>query len=529
MESVSDRNLTMKNRLILCGIFLLCLFTKMLAEGISVNPYFQSHMVLQQAQPIVVWGTAAPNSVVKGSFDDESVSALADAEGKWQLTFKARKASFAPKKMTIGDKVFTDILIGEVWVCAGQSNMVWMVRNCNKDTKNLPKEPSFYDGFRILHFIGGAPLTANNGYTDEQLARCNTETFFEYKWEQPTFNRLMDYSAVSTHFGLELRKQLQVPVGIITTAMGGSPIAAWIPSEEVKKFPKVASWYGKDWLTNKDLDYGTKHWAKVNFKRVLPNPPVYILGEFPYHHLWEPGFLFDASHKKIGKAKIKGVVWYQGETDAISQTRIDDYKVLFPMLAQSFRDNYGNPNLPFINVQLPNFSDKHWPQMRAVQEMLTHEDKHAFMVPLIDNGELRNIHYTNKIDVGKRVAYRVVDNIYHKADYAFPEIKYYRIKNGEMEIVFSDVDKQLKFSLDKPAMVEVTDVEGKKDSVQVKIAGSDKIKINVAGASKIKSVRYAYKNCVLNESLLLSADNIPVPPFEICPKDTKKKVKYFAK
>ena len=512
---------------VLSSMFILCSFAKLVADSVCVNPYFQSHMVIQQKEPIVVWGTAEPNTTIDASFDGESQSVRADEDGKWQLTFKSRKASYTPKILKVNDKEFTDILIGEVWVCAGQSNMVWMVGSCDEETKNLPKDPASYDGFRILHFIGGAPLTAKDGYSDEQLARCNTETFFDYKWEQPTFERLMSYSAVSTYFGLELRKQLEVPVGIITTAMGGSPIFSWIPGDVIRKSPVVSRWYGKDWLTNPELASGTKRWAKANFKRVLPDPPVYILGDFPYHHLWEPGFLFDASHKKIGNAKIKGVVWYQGEADSKSSQAMENYKEFFRSLTQSWRANYNNKKLPFITVQLPSFYQQSWPEMRSIQEMLANEDKQAFMVSLIDKGELKNIHYTSKIGVGKRVAYRALDDIYHTSDYSFPVLSYYQVKKGEMEVAFSDVDKNLMFSKSKPAKVELTYVDGKVDSVDVVLKAPNKISFYVNPTNRLKTVRYAYKPYVLDESLILSADRIPVPPFEICPTNSTKKVKYI--
>ena len=192
-------------------LFLLFLIESISAGSISLSPYFQSNMVLQQGKPITIWGTASVGEKIRAVFDGETVFCTADNKGEWSLTFKARKASFNPKQLQVGDTVLHNILIGEVWICSGQSNMAMKTSACDKETYDIKKgEYAISACLLIQEFV----LLRTKGYTEKELLRCNVNDYFRYTWEVASNDRFQDFSAVATHFGIQLHVKSRSPPGI---------------------------------------------------------------------------------------------------------------------------------------------------------------------------------------------------------------------------------------------------------------------------------------------------------------------------
>lgn len=390
-------------------IFPLFVFLDIHAGDILLAPYFQSNMVLQQGEPVTVWGTAPAGEEIQAVFDGETASCLAGERGEWELTFTARKASFEPKELQVGDIVLRNILIGEVWICSGQSNMAMKTSACDSETRKI--EEGAYANIRLLNY-SGISIVANDGYTQEELSRCTVDNYFRYTWEVASRERFQAFSAVATHFGIQLYQKINVPLGLVCCAVGGSAINNWIPERVLKRHPLTRSLYESDWLSNEDVYVNHRERCRNAFKKVLPEGKVFIPGKLPYRFITEPGFAYEASFARIGKVRFRGVLWYQGESDAYSRKSVMNYEILFKMLVDSWRLNFEDPDLPFVTIQLPRFNSPHWPEMRALQEKLCRQIPGIFLVGTKDLGDEHEIHYKAKKAVGERAASVLVDNLY---------------------------------------------------------------------------------------------------------------------
>lgn len=395
-------------------LFLLFMSLDINAGSIRLAPYFQSNMVLQQGEPVTLWGTALPGETIRAVFDGETASCTAGEGGEWKLVFAARKASFDSKELQVGDTVLHNILIGEVWVCSGQSNMAMRTSVCDNETRGIQKGE--YANIRLLNY-SGISIVANDGYTEEELSRCNVDNYFRYTWEVASYDRFQAFSAVATHFGIQLYRKINVPVGLVCCAVGGSAINNWIPEQVLKHHPLTRSLYESDWLSNEDVYINHRERCRNAFKRVLPQGKAFIPGKLPYRFITEPGFAYEASFARIGKVRFRGVLWYQGESDAYSGKSVMNYEVLFRMLVDSWRLNFENPDLPFVVVQLPRFNSPYWPDMRVLQERLCRQIPEIFLVGTKDMGDEQEIHYKGKKAVGERAASEAWNNVYNNTFY----------------------------------------------------------------------------------------------------------------
>lgn len=493
-------------------VYLFVLSFHSLANDLNIDSYFQSHMVLQQNQPIVVWGKATQGTVIEANFDGEKISTETNEKGEWKLTFRPRKASFVPKSLNINHILLTDILIGEVWICAGQSNMAWPVSKCDDNTRNIAIAKDLCNGIRILNCTGVRGV-AKNGYTQAELERCNTEHFFDYQWNIATEKRLQSFSAVGTHFGLVLSGKLKVPLGIICCAVGGSAINNWIPQNILKKSALTSHWFSSDWLKNEEVFINHRKRCKEAFKNVLPFNGEMKLGIFPYRFICEPSFIYEAFLARIGNVKVKGVVWYQGESDAYNEDAVKRYEELFRLMARSWRDNFKNSQLPFFIIQLPSFNSEYWVNMRNIQNRIVRKLPYTYMVPTIDLGDRNNIHYTGKREVGERTAFAVLNKVYGICYKSFPRLDYYQKVDDGIVFTLSGVGNGLKFSREEPVELELLDEKGVVSFGQMSIMDSNNIKVKIADS--VKRIRYAWKSDLKTSSLLQSSTGIPLSPFEV--------------
>lgn len=379
------------------------------AKNVEITPYFQSNMVLQQNEPITAWGKAPAGTVVHASFDNEAIFCTADEAGKWELTFAPRKASFETKELKIEDIVLHNILIGEVWICSGQSNMAMKTSACDSETRGIERRE--YSNIRLLNY-SGIRIVANDGYTQDELSRCNVDDYFCYKWEEASYDGFQAFSAVATHFGLQLYEKMNIPIGLVCCAVGGSAINNWIPEHVLKHHLLTGSLYESDWLSNEDVYVNHRERFRNAFKNVLPENEAFTPGQLPYRFITEPGFAYEASFGKLGKIKLRGVLWYQGESDAYSEKSVANYEILFKLLVDGWRLNFRDQDLPFVTIQLPRFNSPYWPKMRALQEELCKQISHIFVVGTRDLGDVKEIHYKKKKVVGERAAVVVLNNIY---------------------------------------------------------------------------------------------------------------------
>lgn len=416
---------------------------------------FSSHMVLQQKQANPVWGKGDPGAVLTITFGTEvnevpvteRQQVTVDANGKWQAALKAKRADGKVYDLRVSHGAeslyFEDILIGEVWVCSGQSNMQWAVDQAANPEVEIPA--ANYPNLRLFYVTRKTAETPQeDAATDHQWVPCTPEVATKF-------------SAVAYFFGRDLHTALNVPVGLIHTSWGGTPSESWTSAEAAAAEPAFAP-ITERWnqtVANypeamKAFEAATAEWQAKKDKgeatdQDKPRPPQ---GPDSPHRI---SSLYNAMINPLIPYGIKGAIWYQGESNA---GRAFQYRTIFPAMIKNWRTDWAQGDFPFYFVQLANFmerkaepvADDTWAELREAQFM-TLSLPNTGMASAIDIGEAKDIHPKNKQEVGRRLALWALKNDYKKRSTvpSGPLYKSHEIgKDGKVTISF-DYAKDLQF------------------------------------------------------------------------------------
>ena len=374
--------------------------------GFTIAKVFTDHMVLQRGQQILVWGTAAAGSLIDVSFGDQQQNTTASPAGNWQVVLDPRPASTTPADLTVNDQTIHDVLVGDVWLCSGQSNMRWMLKQ-SQDADAEIKQAADVTNLRLLD------LTAEvypNGrvYDREALRKTTSDNYFTWSgWQHATPESAASFSAVAWHFGSRLRElNPDVPVGLIHNAIGGTPMESWISESTLLADPELQRLITLPWYAENHPDY--PKWCGLRGRQNLDNYFASPDGPVP-HHPFQPGFLFDAGVAPLSKFPISGILWYQGESNA-TQDGANSPPInpawnhrLFLSLISSWREVRQSRQLPFVFAQLPGLN-RNWPLFREMQLETAAADPDVHMAVTIDVGHPTNVHPPNKRPVGHRMA-----------------------------------------------------------------------------------------------------------------------------
>jgi len=412
--------------------------------------FFTDHMVLQQKMPVPVWGWADPGEKVVVSLGDQKVETTACPKGKWMVKLQPLAAG-GPYVLKVEGKntiELKDVLVGEVWLASGQSNMAMTVRGC----RDFEKEQAAADLPQIRHVT---------------IARRPAETpqdDCEGQWEVCTPETVGGFSATAFFFGRELHRELGVPVGLINSSWGGTPVEAWTSvkaqqaQEELK--PLLESWeqrlasydpekakqqYEQALARWKDAAARAKAQGKPAPRR--PRPPA-----DPRLTPHRPGNLYNGMIAPLCPYAIRGAIWYQGEANA---GRAQTYGLQLATMIRNWRADWGY-EFPFAWVQLPNFmapqkqpSEGGWAWIRE-QMLQTLQVPNTGMAITIELGEASNIHPRNKQDVGKRLALWALATVYGKdIVYSGPIYKGMKRQGEKIILSFDHVDGGLVAKGDK--------------------------------------------------------------------------------
>lgn len=376
---------------------------------------FGDHMVLQSGQPIRVWGTGKPGTEVKIGFSSPGNQRTADVNenGIWFVELPQQQANSTGQSLALVSNDQTveikDVLIGEVWLCAGQSNMEWELK---KSAGGRAVVDSKNDNLLRLHSCP-AQARGNNGSYDPQTAqRLWPEQFSEGRWQVDSETSAADFSAVGYYFAKRLRAERGCPVGMINISAGGTPIESWISAGELANHKTLATMLDGNWLNNPVLDEWCQERARSNLRRGLAGEYVIPGDEYGPNHSFKPGFMHAASVAPYQPLSIAGVLWYQGESNAGTQARVVQYQSAFPLLVNSWRRGFQNDQLPFAFVQLPAMDRPHWPLFRDQQRRILEALENVGMAITIDVGEKGNVHPINKKPVGDRLASWALSHVY---------------------------------------------------------------------------------------------------------------------
>lgn len=481
---------------------------------------FGDNMVLQQKLANPVWGWDAPGTEVTVKFAGQTKSAKADDKGKWSVKLDPVPASAQPQAMRIKGttaRELKNILVGEVWICSGQSNMQWNVGSAWD--ADLEIATAKFPNIRLI--------TVPNVGTQEP------QNDFRGEWRVCSPETVGGFSAVGFFYGRVLHRMLDVPVGLINNAWGGSACEAWVRRDVLEKdarfkllmdnarrneasleSPAAKANYEKNLAAWKQRAQEAQA-KKVPFTERAPNPPDgWLKGNA------RPGNIYNGALLPTIGYGIKGAIWYQGESNA---GRAFEYASLFPLMIQHWRDEWKQGDFPFYWVQLADFMQEktdatqsvtsNWAELREAQTKTQNAIKNGGQAVIIDLGEGNDIHPKNKRDVAERLArWALVKDYGMKLPYRSPELKSAAISGNKATLTLDTFGGTLR-------TVDVADVRGfavcgkdKKWAWAVaKIVGRDKIEVTAPTPGEIIAVRYAWAdNPVCN---LFTTDGLPVTPF----------------
>lgn len=390
---------------------------------------FSDNMVLQRHKNIVIWGTT-DSSAVSASIDDISVSGIVK-DGSFKIILPPMNAG-GPYTLTVStdsEKLeFNNIMLGEVWLAGGQSNMEFELQNCkdgDRELDNMCENVRFY-------------YTPKNSWVGEELFEAEASSC----WELADSTERGKWSAVGYYFARELSEKLGVTVGVIGCNWGGTSASCWVSREYLEKRTELASYLQKYDEAVKDIcleDYA-KEWDEYvvyqaefdrkvgEYYQTCPNPTweeaLSLCGECKYpgpmgpRNFTRPCGLYETMLSRVCPYTIAGFIFYQGEED---DHKPYTYDILLETLIKQWRNDWEDDTLPFINVQLPIFMEmgqddfKNWPLIREAQMRIYNTVKNTGIAVALEMGEIYNIHPTDKRPVGERLAKQALYHVYKLA------------------------------------------------------------------------------------------------------------------
>ncbi len=426
---------------------------------------FSDGAVLQRDVHVPVWGTASDGEKVTVKFQEQEVSTTTK-EGRWLVRLQPLKAG-GPFTMTItGSNVveIRDLLVGEVWLCSGQSNMEIPVSQCENPE---PVVGSSADARLRLFTVPKAEIPPNHiGPIPELTA----------KWAVADPATVAGFSGVGYFFGRRLRSELDVPVGLINSSYGGSYAALWMSSRIFKELDSSGT--------------------------------------------YRNGWLYDSMLRPLQPYALRGVIWYQGESDADNSLR---YRKQFPALIRNWREDWQQGDFPFLFVQLTGFNfyqqdvptepqeQTTWAELREVQAQTAATVSNTAMVVTTDLGSPENVHPVRKKEIGDRLALTAAGMVYGKGNrYRFPEFKALRIDGDQAVITFAHAEDGLAARGDTVTGFTIAGADRKFYNAHATVAGNG-VTVSSPRVPQPVAVRYGWANYPLTN--LFDQEGRPAAPF----------------
>lgn len=505
----------MKKRFLLLAI----LMVNAAAAELSVPAFFGDHMVLQADKPVKIWGQSSPGAEVSADYNDQTARTRADELGKWSLKLPVLQASAVGATLSISDGQktlqFEDVLVGEVWFASGQSNINWPLKRFD------PKQEAIRaaDFPQIRHFRAATVAEATpRDDASGQWTVCSPETAGEF-------------SGVGYFFAKRLHLELGVPVGIITSAWGGRPIEPFIRREALADIPQGKKLLEKhdEAVAKYDPVAAREHYEQVMLKRYEdrlarwqaraaegdrggrapakpPMPPE------PGKNPSQPTTIWNGMIHPFVGFTIRGVIWYQGESDAGNHENAANYGTLFERKIQDWREQWGD-DFRYLWVQLANYkkpvtepgTNDPWAVVQNHQRLALALPKTGMAVAN-DIGDASDIHPLNKSDVGDRLARWALADEYGKdVVKSGPLHRDHRIIEGRVHVQFSHIGTGLKTRDGEPLQhFEIQDEEGNWHWAQAEIK-DDQIVISHPKVKRPAAARYAWAANPATANLVNSA------------------------
>jgi sialate O-acetylesterase len=498
---------------ILC-ITLLLLPATAARANIVLPDVISSAMVLQHDRRVPIWGQADPGEAVTVRFGNQNRTAVADKDGRWIVRLNAMRANASLAVMTIEGRnriELKNILVGEVWLVAGQSNM-----------QRLLSETA--DGEQAI-------AAANHPLI--RLFNVSRQVAFKHApaplgtWQECTPESVKPFSAVGYYFGVELEKALGVPIGLINSSYGGSQAEAWTPVEYLlasadlkPTVERTKIWDEERPRVKVEYDEAIRKWreeadrAKAAGARPQPSPAVPdALREYRI-----AASIYDGMVAPLIPFTIRGAVWYQGESN---EARAQQYQLLLPVMIKAWREQWGEGDFPFGIVQLPNYrdpkpepADEPWSHIREAQRQTALALRNTGLIVTIDIGEAHDIHPKNKIDVAKRTfLWALADAYGRRLTKSGPMLRSAKVSGAKIILTFDDVGTGLKIrDGDKLDEFAIAGADHKWVWAEAKIVGRNRVEVWSASVPQPLAVRYAFNNNPRHPNLT-NETGIPASPF----------------
>ncbi len=406
-------------------------FTQTARAEVRLPKVFSSHMVLQQEKPLVIWGWAEPNEKVTVTLSTGSQEVQANERGEWKATLPAQKAG-GPFTLTVSGSTkvqFEDVMIGEVWLCSGQSNMEMGIGMCVDAEKEIAAAD--YPGIRLL-MVTKSWKPEPQSDIEGTWKVCSPKTIAEGGWG--------GFSACAYYFGRELHKKLGVPVGLIDSSWGGTRIEPWTPPGGFAAVPALKKEYEmvelgdpQSALHQQRLEQvlkETEQWLgaarqALTGRNLVPTMPTYPAELLPPHDVQQATALYNGMIHPIHPFALRGAIWYQGESNATEGMLYAEH---MKALIAGWRQLWGEGEFPFYFVQIapytygfnPEIIGEFWEAQTAAQAI-----PNTGMAVINDIGNLKDIHPKNKQEVGRRLALWALAKNYgqEKLEYSGPTFK----------------------------------------------------------------------------------------------------------
>ena len=498
-------------------LILFITLTSFVSADVKLPSIFGDNMVLQQGIENPIWGWADSGEKVTIHIEghDKKLDSMAGKSARWQLKLPKLKASNEPIEITIKGKntiTLKNVLIGEVWVCSGQSNMQWPV-----DASNDPDLEKLSANYPNIRFI-----------TVPRIGTQEPQNDFEGQWEACNPETAGQFSAVGYFFGRQLHQTLGVPVGLIDNAWGGSAAEAWIRRDRLDKLP-AAKPYMEQWKNteanydeakiNADFKKKLAAWetrakAARESKKPVPNKPRAPRNPLVGQH--RPANLYNGVLKPIIGYGIKGAIWYQGESNS---SRAKAYRDVFTLMIESWRQDWNQGDFPFYWVQLADFKDEvatpgdsSWAELREAQS-LAMKLRNTGQAVITDLGEAHDIHPKDKQNVAKRLARWALAKDYgYDIVHRSPQYKALQRNGNKVVLHFEYVGGGLDtFDVRTPVGFTLAGNDEVFHPAKAKIVGKDRIEVWSDAVPNPIAARYAWAdNPVCN---VQNREGLPLTPF----------------
>ena len=484
-------------------------------------PIFNDGAVLQCEMKVNVWGSADPGEALTVTFAEQQKSTVADAKGNWMIQLDPIPPSMEPRELIVRSSIgnqkseISNVVVGEVWLATGQSNMVVPLKNTIGGPDRLAKT---IPGIRFVRVPQTFGLPVKKQFTPADL-----------KWNNFEPGPNGQIAAVAFYFAEKIQAETGRQIGIIQSSYGGTPCQAWTPEWALDAHPELkyytdelrkamaSDWTEQQWKEDANAlrkwQEDLKQWMITKEGPHPKNPGPQDLGN-PCSPKTATT-LYENMIVPLVPYTARGVIWYQGEANAGNP---EEYRILFPAMIDAWRTAWNRPDWPFYFVQLAAYDQKgqDWAAQRAAQTFTRDTVKNTGMALAIDCGEKTNIHPHKKQPVGERLARLALANVYgQKIAAVGPQVESVDVKDDGVQIVFNHVENGLKAigGAEQVTGFEVSGADGKYYTATCNILTTNTVELSCANVKNPVAVRYAWASWPEPSATLQNSAGLPAEPF----------------